>query len=126
MIWQFGELGYDISINSNGRLGEKPIHWEYKDDADRKALMQVYANLAYLKKKYPVIKEIRGMGLMLGVELDVAGKQIVQAALEHGLLINCTHDKVLRLMPALNVTKKEIDMAMAILKGVFEQANRQK
>ena len=54
MIWQFGEVGYDISIDTNGRLGEKPIHWEYKDDADRKALMQVYANLTYLKKKFPV------------------------------------------------------------------------
>ncbi len=54
MIWQFGELGYDISIDANGRLSEKPIHWEYKDVADRKALFQVYANLNYLKKKYPV------------------------------------------------------------------------
>ena len=54
MIWQFGELGYDISIDFNGRLGEKPVHWEYKDVADRKALFQVYANLNFLKKKYPV------------------------------------------------------------------------
>lgn len=54
MIWQFGELGYDISIDANGRLSEKPIHWEYKDVADRKALFQVYANLNYLKKKYPI------------------------------------------------------------------------
>ena len=54
MIWQFGELGYDVSIDANGRLSEKPIHWEYKDVADRKALFQVYANLNYLKKKFPV------------------------------------------------------------------------
>jgi acetylornithine/succinyldiaminopimelate/putrescine aminotransferase len=62
------------------------------------------------------------MGLMLGVELNIEGKSIVQAALEHGLLINCTHDKVLRLMPALNVTKKEIDQAVNILNRVFSSA----
>ncbi|PIQ88079.1 MAG: aspartate aminotransferase family protein [Candidatus Omnitrophica bacterium CG11_big_fil_rev_8_21_14_0_20_43_6] len=77
--------------------------------------------LTVLKNTYPVIKEIRGLGLMLGIELSIEGKQIVQAAMERGLLINCTHDKVLRLMPALNVTKKEIDQAIQILKGVFKR-----
>lgn len=54
MIWQFGELGYDISIDSNGRTGEKPLHWEYKSVADRALLFQVVSKLNYLKKKYPV------------------------------------------------------------------------
>jgi len=76
--------------------------------------------LTALKINCPVIKEVRGIGLMLGIELAVEGKPIVQAALEQGLLINCTHDKVLRLMPALNVTKKEIDQAVHILKGVLK------
>ncbi len=76
--------------------------------------------LTLLKNTFPVIKEIRGIGLMLGVELNIPGKQIVQAAMERGLLINCTHENVLRLMPALNVTKKEIDQAIDILKGVFQ------
>ncbi|MCX5668704.1 MAG: aminotransferase class III-fold pyridoxal phosphate-dependent enzyme, partial [Candidatus Omnitrophica bacterium] len=78
------------------------------------------AKLTFLKDTYPVIKEIRGLGLMLGVELNIPGKQIVQASIERGLLINCTHDFVLRLMPALNVTKKEIDQAMYILSRVLE------
>jgi len=51
----------------------------------------------------------------LGVELNIEGKGIVEKCLERGLLINCTHDKVLRLMPALNITKKEIDKAIRIL-----------
>lgn len=76
--------------------------------------------LTLLKAVFPVIKEIRGLGLMLGVELNIPGKQIVEAAMKQGLLINCTHDQVLRLMPALNVTKKEIDQAVSILKGVLE------
>ena len=74
-----------------------------------------------LKTAYPVIKEIRGMGLMLGIELSIEGKQIVQKCLEQGLLINCTHDKVLRLMPALNITKNEIDKAVKILDSVLKE-----
>lgn len=54
MIWQFGELGYDVSIDFNGRTGEKPLHWDYITVADRALLFQVYAKLFYLKKKYPV------------------------------------------------------------------------
>ncbi len=68
-----------------------------------------------LKNSHPAIKEARGMGLMLGLELKIEGKQVVQKCIDEGLLINCTHDKVLRLMPALNITKKEIDKAVTIL-----------
>ena len=72
-----------------------------------------------LKEKYKIIKEVRGIGLMLGIELDIEGKVIVEGCLAKGLLINCTHDKVLRLMPALNITKKEVDKAMEILDSVL-------
>lgn len=51
MIWQFGELGYDVSIDENGRVGKKPIHWEYQDIAERKKLFQVYSALTKLKKE---------------------------------------------------------------------------
>jgi glycosidase len=54
MIWQFGELGYDISIDVNGRTGEKPLHWEYKNASDRAQLLQVFSKLFSLKKKYPI------------------------------------------------------------------------
>lgn len=77
--------------------------------------------LILLKDTCLAIKEVRGLGLMLGVELNIPGKVIVQEAAERGLLINCTHDNVLRLMPALNVTKKEIDQAVNILKGVLRE-----
>ncbi|MCZ4242648.1 alpha-amylase family glycosyl hydrolase [Pedobacter punctiformis] len=50
MIWQFGELGYDISIDFNGRTGEKPIKWDYFTDVNRKALYDVYSKLIKLKK----------------------------------------------------------------------------
>ena len=54
MIWQFGELGYDVSINQNGRLGNKPTHWEYALDANRKHLYNAYAQMIKIKTKNPV------------------------------------------------------------------------
>lgn len=50
MIWQFGELGYDVNIDFNGRTGEKPIRWEYFSDPNRKALYDTYAKFIRLKK----------------------------------------------------------------------------
>jgi 1,4-alpha-glucan branching enzyme len=54
MIWQFGELGYDISINENGRLSKKPQRWNYYDQPDRKALFDVYAKMIDLHINDPV------------------------------------------------------------------------
>ncbi|WP_321335337.1 alpha-amylase family glycosyl hydrolase [uncultured Bacteroides sp.] len=53
MIWQFGELGYDHSIDENGRTGKKPIEWGYYDDTNRKALYDTYAKLMALRDAYP-------------------------------------------------------------------------
>ena len=56
MIWQFGELGYDISIDENGRTGKKPIRWEYQDNPNRKRVYQVFAALAKIKKEEAAFK----------------------------------------------------------------------
>ncbi len=56
MIWQFGELGYDISIDENGRTGNKPILWEYADNPNRKAIYNTWAKLINLKLTEPVFK----------------------------------------------------------------------
>jgi acetylornithine/succinyldiaminopimelate/putrescine aminotransferase len=85
----------------------------------KKSGIYLFEKVNALKTKYPVIKEIRGLGLMCGLELSVPGKPIVEKAIEKGLLINCTHDTVLRLMPALNITKKEIDEGIKILEAVI-------
>lgn len=50
MIWQFGELGYDVSIEENGRTGEKPLHWDYYDAPERKALYDTYAKLLKFRR----------------------------------------------------------------------------
>ena len=53
MIWQFGELGYDVSIDENGRTGKKPIKWEYYDVSQRKKVYDTYADLIELRSDYP-------------------------------------------------------------------------
>jgi len=75
--------------------------------------------LEALKKKYHFIKEIRSMGLVIGVELSVEGDSIYSKCLEAGLLINCTQGNILRIMPPMNVTKFEIDKAVSILDKVL-------
>jgi len=77
------------------------------------------ARLRELGHKYPFIREVRGSGLMIGVEMTVPGKQMVLDAQARGLLINCTHDTVLRFLPPYIVTEKEVDAAIAILDGIF-------
>lgn len=54
MIWQFGELGYDFSIDYNGRVGNKPIRWDYFQDLERRRLYEVYSALNNIKKEYDV------------------------------------------------------------------------
>jgi glycosidase len=56
LIWQFGELGYDVSIDQNGRTGTKPIRWEYTRDANRAKLLRVYQELIRLKQNVPAFQ----------------------------------------------------------------------
>jgi len=84
----------------------------------------LYKKLAHLKEKYHIIKEIRGKGLMLGVELHKEGKSIYEQCLKKKLLINCTHQSVLRIMPQLAVSKREIDKAIGILDKILKNEKR--
>ena len=75
--------------------------------------------LNQLKAKYDIIDHIRGKGLMIGIQLNTNGAEIVSKCLEKGLRINCTQDTVLRFMPAMNVSAGEIDKAIKILNNVM-------
>jgi acetylornithine aminotransferase len=77
--------------------------------------------LEALAHKFPVIVEVRGIGLMIGVELSLPGAEIVKKALERGLLLNCAQEKVLRFVPPLIVGKKEVDEMISILTGILEE-----
>ncbi|MDK2970516.1 MAG: acetylornithine/N-succinyldiaminopimelate aminotransferase [Candidatus Sumerlaeota bacterium] len=87
-----------------------------------------WGGLGGLQREFPeLIKTIRGLGLMIGMELTRPGAEIVKIARRHGLLINCTADKVLRFLPPLTVEQSDIDEAVeklhAALKEFEAQAN---
>ena len=69
---------------------------------------ELCVGLAEIALRYDGIREIRGEGLMIGVELAHDGAPAVEAALAERLLINCTHDRTLRLLPALNITPRHV------------------
>jgi acetylornithine/N-succinyldiaminopimelate aminotransferase len=71
--------------------------------------------LQKLAQRYDLIKEVRGQGLILGVEMTISGTPVVNALREEGFLINCTQEKVLRFVPPLIVEKEEIDMLVEAL-----------
>ncbi len=75
--------------------------------------------LEQLGEKYDIIKEVRGKGLMIGVQLASPGAAIVDKCLARGLRINCTNNTVLRFMPAMIVTKEQIDETISILDSVM-------
>jgi len=77
------------------------------------------SELDKMKNKFPFIKEVRGKGLILGMELKMDGSSMVKEMLKKRVLINCTMGNVLRFLPPLIVTREEIDRVVAALEEVF-------
>lgn len=94
--------------------GEILIHCRKMGDYLIHRLMQ-------LKQEYPFIKDVRGKGLMIGMELDFPGQTVVDRCMEEGILINCTKENVLRFLPPLVITQKEIDYLIDILNKIFSE-----
>ncbi|HIU10842.1 MAG TPA: acetylornithine transaminase [Candidatus Avidehalobacter gallistercoris] len=89
---------------------------------------QAAATGAYIKErlnemiaKYSCLLEVRGEGLLLGLQLSIPGADIVKKCLERGLLINCTAGTVLRFIPPLNISRKEADEFLQILTDVLTE-----
>ena len=78
-----------------------------------------------LQQKCTVIKEVRVMGAMIGIELDRDGTPVVQQCLERQLLVNCTQGKVIRLLPALNLPDDILDEGCQVLESVLQQFSQQ-
>ena len=78
--------------------------------------------LTELMQIYSFIKEVRGQGLMIGVELEWPCKQLVLDGMKEGLLFNCTHDTVLRFLPPYILTEPDVDRAIATLNNIFKHA----
>lgn len=77
--------------------------------------------LSQLKQKHSIIDHVRGVGLMIGVQLKGPGGDVVDKCLEKGLRINCTNETVLRFMPPMIVNKGQIDQAVDILDSVLSE-----
>jgi acetylornithine/succinyldiaminopimelate/putrescine aminotransferase len=77
-----------------------------------------------LKGRYPFIREVRGKGLILGMELSINGTDIVTACMEKGFLINCTMERILRFLPPLIVKKREVDALIDALDGIFKKVGK--
>jgi acetylornithine/N-succinyldiaminopimelate aminotransferase len=78
------------------------------------------SQLEAIQKKFPFVKEVRGKGLILGIELNMDGSSIVKEMLRKKILINCTMGNVLRFLPPLIVIKEEVDRVIKALEEVFE------
>ena len=78
-------------------------------------LKQLYC----LKEKFPIIREVRGVGLMLAVELDQPGANVVTDCMNEGILINCIQQSTIRFLPPLIITRKEIDLLITTLSKIF-------
>lgn len=72
--------------------------------------------LKTLQKEFPVIKEVRGIGFMIGMELNASGTNFVQRCRKNGLLLNCTHNTVIRIMPPLGITKTLLEKGLKIIR----------
>lgn len=86
---------------------------------------QFKAGLDKLAAKHDFVMDVRVFGLMIGVELTIPGKKFVTDAIDAGMLINCTHDTVLRFLPPFTISEREVDLALRILGKLFrDQAKR--
>ena len=80
--------------------------------------------LTELARHFRFIRDVRGYGLMIGVDLDFPAKQIVLDCMEQGLLINVTQNTVLRMLPPYILSELEVDRAIAVLQKVLKKAKR--
>ena len=89
---------------------------ELPGDPSREYLQE---RLWSLRKDHPVVQDVRGKGLLVGLDLTVEGNSIVKACLERGVLINCTFDHILRMVPPLVVTRQDVDRLVQVLDEVM-------
>ncbi len=104
----------------------------FLDTVERKHLLanvrargaELKAGLKKMAAKFDFIREVRGEGLMIGVDLDVEGAPYVAEALKQGLLINCTHDHILRLLPPFILTAQQVKEGLTKIESVLAKTER--
>ena len=88
-------------------------------DRVKKTSSFIFKRLMDIQKTNPLIKDVRGMGLHIGIELNNPGMDIVRKALEQGLVINCTSDRVLRIMPPLTIPMSVVRDGMLLFEKIL-------
>lgn len=78
--------------------------------------------LTEMMRDYPFIKEVRGYGLMIGVELDFGCKHLVMEGIKQGILFNVTHENVIRFLPPYILTEQDVDRAAGSLRKILSTA----
>ncbi|MBI1348743.1 acetylornithine/succinylornithine family transaminase [bacterium] len=82
---------------------------------------RIHGHFAALKEELPIIRELRVRGMMIGVDLAISAAPAVAKCMERGVLINATHDTVVRLLPPLNITAEEVDEGMSVVCEVIRE-----
>lgn len=88
----------------------------------RRVSAYFFDGLRALQGKYSIVKDVRGFGLMIGMEIEFPCKHFVQQGMELGLLFNVTHDNVVRMLPPYIITEKEADKALKGLARILKKA----
>jgi acetylornithine/N-succinyldiaminopimelate aminotransferase len=109
-----GPLACRVALEALDIIREQLLHIHHVGGCFRMELHE-------LTRHFSFIKEVRGFGLMIGMELDVPGKQIVLDGMAEGLLFNCTHETVLRFLPPYIITEQEVDRAVKVLTKVLKK-----
>ncbi|WP_321472965.1 aspartate aminotransferase family protein [uncultured Paludibaculum sp.] len=91
----------------------------------RRVSAYFFDGLRALQKKHAIVKDVRGFGLMIGVEIDFPCKHFVKQGMELGMLFNVTHENVVRMLPPYVLTEKEVDRALTGLSRVFRNGKPQ-
>lgn len=82
----------------------------------------LYTCLQYLRERFSVVRDVRGRGLLLGMELTVPGQEIVRRCLQLGVVINCIQERVLRFVPPLTIETTEVDRLIEVLSEVLRES----
>jgi acetylornithine/succinyldiaminopimelate/putrescine aminotransferase len=85
-------------------------------------LEELFRNhLGQLQRQCDLIQDVRVLGVMIGIELGIDGTPVVQACMERGLLLNCTHGTVIRLLPAMTLADEQVAEGCEILAKVLKE-----
>jgi acetylornithine/N-succinyldiaminopimelate aminotransferase len=88
---------------------------------NRKVGAYFHGELTNLQDNFAVVKEVRGRGLMLAIDLNLPSRPYVDAAMAEGVLFNSTHDTVIRMLPPFIVEEKHVDKAVKVLKRLLKK-----